>query len=608
MLSRRRLLEIGLIAGAAALLQACTSAPAAPAGTGAPAAAPKPTTPPAVAPTSAPAAATVVGAPAAPPVAATPAAAATVAPAAAAGGGTLTPLWSATFPHTNPFTSVSNIQWQYQTTVFSSLLTPTPDHTRYDPELAEVSVAPDSSAYTFKLNPNARWHDGQPVTADDVAWTYTMALNNDTKSNRVSRLSIIKGGADYTAGKAPSVSGIVVVDPQTIRFDMEFPNALFLLETDLAVLPKHILGSVAPADLEKNPFMFDSPLGSGPFKAVKNLTDQSSETAANPDFYRGRPKLDAIIFRINKQADAAGIALQRGEVDFNAAPSNNLNIAPDSLAQFLAQPNLYMTRMANPVSNTLGFNLRLDKWQDKRVRQAIAYAVDRKKIVDSLFGGNAEIVNSPMRHPWVQYKPKNTYDYNPDTAKQLLADAKWDTSQTVTVSALPVGSDTERATRAAIQSQLQAIGVQTNWEELEASVWAKKFYQDHQHDMVFIPATNFVDPALFLDFHYTTKSQNGPGYANPDFDALIEKGRRAPTLDERKVVYQQIGDQLNEDQPWIWMWSISDTYVFNRRVNVPFLTVPTGANPKTIAEVPTTTAAVALPTWFYRIENWTVKS
>ena len=74
------------------------------------------------------------------------------------------------------------------------------------------------------------------------------------------------------------------------------------------------------------------------------------------------------------------------------------------------------------------------------------------------------------------------------------------------------------------------------------------------------------------------------------------------------MIYQQIGDQLNEDQPWIWMWSISDTYVFNRRVNIPFLTAPTGANPKTIAEVPTTTAAVALPTWYYRIENWTIKA
>src|SRR6185312_10758705 len=77
--------------------------------------------------------------------------------------------------------------------------------------------------------------------------------------------------------------------------------------------------------------------------------------------------------------------------------------------------------MPNPVSNTLGFNLRMDHWKDKRVRQAFAYAIDRKKIVDSLLGGNAELVNSPIRHAFVGYKPKNDYAYNPDKAKQLLA-------------------------------------------------------------------------------------------------------------------------------------------------------------------------------------------
>ena len=103
------------------------------------------------------------------------------------------------------------------------------------------------------------------------------------------------------------------------------------------------------------------------------------------------------------------------------------------------------------------------------------------------------------------------YDYNPDTAKKLLAEAGWDTSQTVTVSALPIGSETERAIRAALQSQLQAVGVQTNWEELEASVWAKKFYQDHQHDMVYIPATNFVDPACSWTSTTPPRARTAPG-------------------------------------------------------------------------------------------------
>src|SRR5207253_11423001 len=156
----------------------------------------------------------------------------------------------------------------------------------------------------------------------------------------------------------------------------------------------------------------------------------------------------------------------------------------------IGQPNLFLTRMDNPVSDALGFDLGMDQWKDKRVRQAYSYAIERKKIVDSLLGGNAAIVNSPIRHAFVGYAPKNAYAYNPDMAKKLLADGGWDANREVLVSALPPDSETESATRAAVQQQLQAIGVKTKWEELESSVWVDKFYNNHTHDMVWIPATN----------------------------------------------------------------------------------------------------------------------
>jgi peptide/nickel transport system substrate-binding protein len=598
MLSRRALLRIGLLSSSAALLAACspaaTSTP--PASTAAPAA---PTTAPKPAATTAPGAAAT----AAP-------AAATAAPAAAAAGGaggTLTPVWGATLAHVNPLQAVTNAQFQYFNTVFSGLLQATPDRSKMDTELAEMTAAPDSSSYTFKLNPNAKWHDGRPVTSADVEYTYTMALDKNAKSNRVSRLSIIKGGAEYSDGKAEKVSGIVPLDDSTIRFDMAFPNALFPIESDLALLPKHILGTVKPDELEKHPFMFDSPVGSGPFKAVKNTTDVSSETMANPDFYRGRPKLDKVNFRIVKQADAAQIALERGEVDFNSAPVNFINISAEALGRFLAQPTLFLVRMPNPVQQIIGWNLRRDYWQDKRVRQAFMYAIDRKKIVDSLLGGNADLVNTPIVHSWVGYKPTNEYAYSVDKAKSLLAEAKWDNNREVSVISIPATSETDRATRAAIQAQLEAVGIKTKWEELESSVFVKSFYQDHSFDMCYVPGTTFVDPHLFLDFHFTTASQNAMGYASPALDDLVDKGRRAASQPERAEIYKTIAMQFNDDVPWGSLWSIADTYVINRRVNIPFIPVPAGANPKTAPEIPVIDVR-ALFSWFYRMEGWTVKS
>jgi peptide/nickel transport system substrate-binding protein len=601
--SRRDLLRLSLLSGSAALLAACApAAPAAP--TLAPtAAAAKPAAAPTSAPAPAAAATSAVPAATSAPAATT---APAVAPAAAVAGGTLTPVWGQTLAHVNPLQAVTNAQAQYFNTVFSSLLQATPDRTKMDSEVADMTVAADSSAYTFKINPRAKWHDGQPLTSADVEFTYTLALNKATKSNRVSRLSLIKGGADYSNGTADKVTGIVPLDDSTIRFDMDFPNALFPIEADLAILPKHILASVKPDELEKHPFVFDSPLGSGPFKAVKNTTDVSSETMANPDFYRGKPKLDRVNYRIVKQADAAQIALQRGEVDFNSAPVNFINISPDALADFLAQPQLFLVRMPNPVQQIIGWNLRRDYYQDKRIRQAMLYAIDRKKIVDSLLGGNAVLVNTPIVHAWVGYTPKNEYAYDVAKAKQLLADAKWDPNREVTVMSIPATSETDRATRAAVQAQLEAVGVKSKWEELESSVFVKSFYQDYSYDMVYVPGTTFVDPHLFLDFHFTTTSQNAPGYASPALDALVDQGRRASTTQARADIYKTIGDQFNDDVPWGSLWSIADTYVINRRVNIPFIPVPSGANPKTAPEIPLIDVR-ALFSWFYRMEEWSVK-
>ena len=484
---------------------------------------------------------------------------------------------------------------------------PSPDKTRMDAELATVEAAPDASAYTFKLNPNAKWHDGRPLTTADVEYTYTMALNKATKSNRLSRLSLIKGGAAYSDEKAEKVSGIVVLDESTMRFDMEFPNALFLIETDLPILPKHILGSVRPDELEKHPFMFESPLGSGPFKAVKNTSDVSSETQANPDFYRGRPKLERVNFRIVRQAEAAQIALERGEVDFTSAPSNFIR-APDALERLLANPQLFVHRMPNPVSRTIGFNLRLDHWKDKRVRQAMAYAVDRKRIVDSLLGGNAEVVNTPIRHSFVGYTAKNDYAFNPDRAKQLLTEGGWDTNREVLVSTLPPDSETERATarrgaaaagRGGRQDALGGARVVSVGQEVLRRPRARPGL--HPRLAVRRPA-----PVPGLPLHHHVAQRPWLCHA-----AVRRADRPRPSRAHARGAGGDLQDdrRLAERGPALGLAveRCSDTYIFNRKVSIPHIPVP-ASNPKTISEVPFLNIVGNPYPWYNRIEEWTVKA
>jgi len=177
--------------------------------------------------------------------------------------------WNAAPPNLNPLNAVSQAQWTTFASAYSTLCMSDPQNQTYAPDLAESwDIAPDGSSYTFHLRTNAKWHDGVPVTAADVEWTYTMALNPETTSNLAGQFGAIKGAADYASGKVDHVTGITVLDDHTIRFDMETPNGIFMIQTvsgptPFAILPKHLLGSVKPADLAKTPQLTTAPVGSG---------------------------------------------------------------------------------------------------------------------------------------------------------------------------------------------------------------------------------------------------------------------------------------------------------------------------------------------------------
>ena len=146
-------------------------------------------------------------------------------------------------PNFNPLIAVSRTQGWVFNHIYSSLTMADPIGQKMSPDLAERwDTAMDGLSTTFYLRKNALWHDGTPVTAHDVAWTYHMYLNGETGSKRTGALSLIKGAEAYTSGEADTVEGIVVLDDHTIRFDQAFPNILFLQQTTYPILPKHVLG------------------------------------------------------------------------------------------------------------------------------------------------------------------------------------------------------------------------------------------------------------------------------------------------------------------------------------------------------------------------------
>lgn len=471
----------------------------------------------------------------------------------------------------NPFTASNAFQYWVLSLVMSQLTVADTDALAAAPSLADSwEVAPDATSVTFKLNPNAKWHDGTPVTAKDVAFTFRMALHPEVKSNRASAYALIKGAAAFTAGEADDVEGITVIDDHTIRFDMEFPNGLFVDETAqrAQILPEHLLGNVPPAELSQNRFFIDGLVGSGPFKLEKFVTDQYAELVAYPDYFGGKPKIDRILVSIIKSHDAMQVALQRGELDFVVTDGGPLPLA--TYQEFLNHPNFKVVATGGGPVLGYGFNHRLDYLSDPRLHQAFLYAIDRKKILQTLLGGVGSLPNSFMVHPWFQ-KPEwnDLYAYDPEKAKALLAEMGWDSNRELTVNVLPIASEDDRAILAAQQQMLGDVGIKINFQELEASVWVERFYTNHDYELVYVTFGTFPDPDGFLYWHMHSTSQNALGYANPELDAKIEAGRRAATQEQRIPIYQEITEEVLQTVPIAPIYRQNFLFILSRNWSIP---------------------------------------
>jgi peptide/nickel transport system substrate-binding protein len=519
--------------------------------------------------------------------------------------------WNAAPPNLNPLNAVSQAQWTTFASTYSTLCMSDPQNQTFAPDLAESwDIAPDGSSYTFHLRNNAKWHDGVPVTAADVEWTYTMALHPDTTSNLAGQFGAIRGAADYTAGKADRVTGITVLDDQTIRFDMQTPNGIFMIQTvagptPFAILPKHLFSTVKPADLAKSPQLTTAPVGSGPFKVVRYVNSQFIEMEANPDYHFGKPKIDRLVFNIVQSPDATSVAMDRGEVDM---PLFDTGAAPaDMYRKFISDPRFKIVGVGDGPVIGYGFNFRKDGIKDPRLHQAWLYALDRQTLNSTFNLGAGKIVNSWMIHQWYQ-KPEwaDLYQFNPDQARSILQDMGWDSSRVVNVNVITLADDNTRSWIAAEQQMLGDVGIQININEMDVATWVNQFYNEpHDFEAVRVTFGAFPDPDGFLSFHMQTGSKNAFGYANPTFDQQIKAGEQQIEQAQRVPIYQDIAQQMLTDLPvapvvWQNSWLIQ-----NRRFHIPQFDLLTPAT--SLSDVPLATRFLTGADYFkFRMDQWTL--
>ena len=271
----------------------------------------------------------------------------------------------------NPLAATSGFTWL--STYFEPLVIYNAELTEVVGALAEsFEISDDQLTYTFKLA-DAKWHDGEPFTAEDVKFTIDLAKNDKTGSVFAARLG--------------AIASVEAPDEHTVVITLSAPTASMTdTLTKLMMLPEHALAAIPAEELAKNAWWSTTPIGTGPFKFVQYATDQYVELAANPDYRGGAPKVERLINRFFADPAAAIAALRAGEIQFTYVDSTDVSTFADDDAFRVIEGASY-------VVNYFGFNQQVPLWQDLRVRQAFMHAIDRNAIIASLYGGAAVPAN-----------------------------------------------------------------------------------------------------------------------------------------------------------------------------------------------------------------------
>ena len=511
-----------------------------------------------------------------------------------------------TYPTLLPHTAGSSGLALLYDLVYSRLLMPNPATSQWNPDLAERwEVAPDASSYTFYIRKHATWHDGMPVTARDVAFTIKSMMTPDTGTRRSAAYTVIKGAQDFIDGNADDVEGIVLLDDHTIRFDMQEPTTVFLGSiTDLRrpILPAHIYEDVDPAELPTHPTMINEaiPIGSGPFKFVEHVSDQFLVVEANDDYFFGRPSIDRIVIHMIPSRDAALIAAQRGEIDVLYH-----GLTPDGYDVLIRDARWTVKAMQGSTICMHAFNDRIGWLKDPRVREAWLVALDRPALVRTFRAGNGTIFNSPFVHSWYQEMDwMDRFQHDPDRARELLAEAGWDTGRTIEILTGIPRDDNAVAQAAAIQQMLQDVGFKIEYLQLDGPARSAKEADGDWH--VSSGCYNvFADPDGFLSRWHLTGADLRTGYNSAGLDEKILAGRAAITPRERAAIYQDIAEQFMTDLVYAPLSMSHTWYAHNKNVKFPhFANLP---DPTSLYDVPVAPAFNhRLNLWKYHPEQWDI--
>jgi peptide/nickel transport system substrate-binding protein len=420
------------------------------------------------------------------------------------------------------------------------------EHLNVQPGLAERWEVPNPRTYIFHLHQGVKFHDGRPLTSRDVKWTFDSLLQGKIRSTKAAAYRL--------------VDHIDAADDYTVVFHLKEPFATLLWNVSDGAI------GIVPYGSDEE--MSRHPIGSGPFRFVSAEPDKEVIIERNDGYWGVHAHLQRVRFAVIPDATTRALELRKGSADIAVT-----SLTGDMVLALERESNLEVMHAPGTVLAYMAFNTRDPILQDARVRQAIAYAIDRAPMIHYIQRDFARPAYSLLPpESWAYNGDVPRYEYNPDQARQLLEQAGYRAVNGVRFHlTLKTSTDENpRLVAAVLQQQLRDVGIALDIRTYEFAT----FFSDITRGAYQLHTLRWVggneDPDIFeYVFHSAKFSPHGANrtfYANPRVDALIDQARGELDQDARKQIYAEIQRIVAEDMPYINLWYFENVMVHTKRV------------------------------------------
>ena len=446
--------------------------------------------------------------------------------------------------------------------MFDRLMTINTDGT-FEPRLAdswETNEARDK--ITYHLNENAKWHDGEPVTAEDVVYSAQVASSSEYNYLRRIRMQYFAGTDDTGCETGTDSVEVKAVDDHTVEFTLKTPMdpsiVYALVNRDFFIIPKHLLSGISDGDLVNDAF-WQKPIGSGPCIFDSTESGESIEFKANKDYYLGAPDFDRLVFKKVQSSNILS-GLMSGEID---ALSGNTQIPLADWDAANNTPGVAAKSVPTFAYQYMAMNTSRD-YLTEDIRHAISLAINRQVIVDQLLQGQGRVAIGPLPEDHKYYDTSLKVEYDPEKAKEMIEAAGWDANRELEV-LVSTGNEVREKSAILIQQDLQKIGIKTRIQTLDFPTLLSNA-RNGEYDLCFIGSAGSVDPSESVPNVTAGYMNNFTQLSDPTLGLLGEAGAKEITFEARKEAYDKYQQELFKQMPMAFLYFTNDLFGYSEKL------------------------------------------